>query len=384
MSETIRRASNDELNPVHAETLGEALRLLRKYHFDAVLMDLNLTDSQGLSTFVRTTSQHPELPIVVLSGLPDAALALAAVREGAEDYLVKGAVTSETIVRVLRYAIARRRSRRQQPLRENPRHQGRVFGFLGAKGGVGTSTVALNVAQALAERHDVVLADFRSHTGSLASMVGRIPTTGLGELLELDSIDINEQAVASRLTRLNQRLRLLASPQRPAAYGPIDPDQAEAIVRTLKRLADFVILDLAPGSTAANEAIAPLCQQLVLVLDRETICVQAARWWLGLLSSWAISENSFSMVLVNRVNLPLNLDVDEIRRELGCRVLGLVPAAAEACAIAVKAGQTVLQSATDSPVAVALREVATRLAELGSTTTTMPAGHTRQSLSLPK
>ena len=65
-------------------------RLLR--NFDVVLLDLFLPDSQGLQSFVQVHTQSPDVPIVVLSGMNDESLALDTVKQGAQDYLVKGQV----------------------------------------------------------------------------------------------------------------------------------------------------------------------------------------------------------------------------------------------------------------------------------------------------
>ena len=74
-----------------------------------MLLDLGLPDSCGLETFAQARAAAPGLPIVVLSGQTDAAVALRAVQEGAQDYLVKGHVDPQGIVRALRYAIERKR-----------------------------------------------------------------------------------------------------------------------------------------------------------------------------------------------------------------------------------------------------------------------------------
>ena len=78
--------------------------------FDVVLLDLSLPDSSGIGTFVRTGAQAQNMPIVVLTGLYDTELAILAVQKGAQDYLVKGQVNSEIMVRAIRYAIERNRA----------------------------------------------------------------------------------------------------------------------------------------------------------------------------------------------------------------------------------------------------------------------------------
>jgi diguanylate cyclase (GGDEF)-like protein len=74
-----------------------------------ILLDLNLPDGQGLETLTRLREAHPDIPIVVLTGSDDERLAMAAVRAGAQDYLVKGRVDSWTLARTLRHSLERHR-----------------------------------------------------------------------------------------------------------------------------------------------------------------------------------------------------------------------------------------------------------------------------------
>ena len=75
-----------------------------------MLLDLSLPDADGLDTLVRAHAQAPKTPIVVLTGHDDEALAVRAVRAGAQDYLVKGHVDGELLVRSIRYASERGRA----------------------------------------------------------------------------------------------------------------------------------------------------------------------------------------------------------------------------------------------------------------------------------
>jgi PAS domain S-box-containing protein len=90
-----------------APSLLAAVERLAKGGIDAVLLDLGLPDSQGISTFVELHNHFPRTPIVVLTGLTDEKLGLQAVREGAQDYLVIGKVNGEWICRAVLYAVER-------------------------------------------------------------------------------------------------------------------------------------------------------------------------------------------------------------------------------------------------------------------------------------
>lgn len=99
-----------EVRFTRARSLAEAKKQFRgREDFDVVLLDLGLPDGTGLETYHRLAGFKAGLPIVVLSADADRELAIAAVREGAQDYLVKGQVSAEALGRVLRYAVERGR-----------------------------------------------------------------------------------------------------------------------------------------------------------------------------------------------------------------------------------------------------------------------------------
>ena len=101
----------------NVERLAPALERLRTGGIHLVLLDLTLPDSAGLSTFTAVRTQAPDMPIVVLTGLSDEALAVSTVRDGAQDYLVKGQVDGNLLGRTIRYAFERKRT--EAALRES-------------------------------------------------------------------------------------------------------------------------------------------------------------------------------------------------------------------------------------------------------------------------
>jgi two-component system, cell cycle response regulator len=94
----------------HVASLSEALTRLGKERFDAVLLDLSLPDGYGLTTLRQVQAACPTIPIIVLSGVSDQTLALQAVQNGAQDYLVKGQGQPELLTRSIRYAMERKRA----------------------------------------------------------------------------------------------------------------------------------------------------------------------------------------------------------------------------------------------------------------------------------
>jgi DNA-binding NtrC family response regulator len=93
----------------HADRLSKGLELLKDGGIDIVLLDLELPDGHGLSTFEKTHAQAPAVPIIVLTGNDDDDVAIEAVKKGAQDYLVKGKVGGPLLWSSIRYAIERQK-----------------------------------------------------------------------------------------------------------------------------------------------------------------------------------------------------------------------------------------------------------------------------------
>jgi putative two-component system response regulator len=90
--------------------LSDALARLSNEGVDLVLLDLGLPDSQGLETFHKLSEATPHLPVIILTGNDDQEAAVAAVRNGAQDYLVKGQIGGSLLTRAVRYAMERKRA----------------------------------------------------------------------------------------------------------------------------------------------------------------------------------------------------------------------------------------------------------------------------------
>src|ERR1700694_589220 len=97
----------------HLMRLGEALVHLAKGGVDIVLLDMGLPDGHGLDTVRRARAVAPDVPLIVLTGLDDEALAAEAMKEGAQDYLIKGQIENRALPRALRHAIERHRMQKE-------------------------------------------------------------------------------------------------------------------------------------------------------------------------------------------------------------------------------------------------------------------------------
>jgi signal transduction histidine kinase/CheY-like chemotaxis protein len=103
------KSSGINFNLTYAKNLRETLSLCTEHDFDIILLDLGLPDSVGLETLKKIQVFKVKSPVVVMTGLDDEDIALASLREGAQDYLVKNRLTSDIILRTIKYGIERKK-----------------------------------------------------------------------------------------------------------------------------------------------------------------------------------------------------------------------------------------------------------------------------------
>ncbi len=370
-----------EDNPGDARLLREALGEARGHYFhlevayklskglerqaeggiDVVLLDLSLPDSQGLETLSRWREQAPLTPVLVLTGHHDEDAGLRAVRLGAQDYLVKGQISGPALARSIRYGLERHRglggaAGAGLPM-ERSLDGGRVWGFVGAKGGVGATTVALNVAAALAQQgRRVVAIELVSFPAAFAFHLRATPGETLRSLLDRDLRQVTAAELGKHLFRCEFGLPVLFGPQRAQESQPLEAAEVETVVRAAQGAADEVVLDLPRAGSQTCGAALGHCGLVTLVFNQDPVSHRAAKAALELLRCRGF-ENG-------RVR-PVAVGVQEaagVETELGTPLAGCVPPAAAACLAAIKAGAPLVVSQPSSPAAVALQDLARRLA----------------------
>jgi DNA-binding NtrC family response regulator len=114
------RAKDVQIDLHNAERLSSAFERLGREQYDVILSDLLLPDSEGIETFLKLRAQYPDIPIIVLTALNDINLALKAMQDGAQDYLIKGEFGGDVLVRAMRYSMERQKliSKLEKSLKE--------------------------------------------------------------------------------------------------------------------------------------------------------------------------------------------------------------------------------------------------------------------------
>ena len=337
-----------------------------------MILDIMLPDMSGLE-FCRQLREKPEfadLPIIMLSARAQVPDKIKGLEAGADEYVTKPVDTGEIMARV-KALLGRRRVLRR--VRETNR--GRVIGFMGVKGGVGTTTVALNVASALASpRVKVIALEFRPYPGTFAVLTKQSPCENLSSLLALEPERIDDRQLRSKLTKTSFGVKALFAPQPGQELECIEAKYVQPIVLGYASMADYVVVDLPCQPSAASKTVIRNCDFVAMVMEHDPISIISAKVTLELLKSWDACAGLVGAVLVNRGALPIPVKSAELKLQLGCNVLGLIPSAGETCIIAQECGESVVRCKSKSLVADALEEIANQIAErLGAEKTTAVA-----------
>jgi len=326
---------------------------------DLVILDIMMPDMDGYEVCrrLRAMPQTARTPVIMLTAKGRAEDRVMGFQAGADDYVTKPVLPAELIARVHALLARARLEAETAP----PRAQ--VIGFLGVKGGVGTTTLAVNVALALreeiGERHSAILADLHTWGGAVAHHLSLVSRASLATLLEKLPSQITPNLVEGCLASHASGVRvLIAAHDVEGAIPEMTPEHADAIVEQLKRMADYVLLDLGSGLCPATQAALKHCNYVVVTVEPDPVALTLAQAMLIRLASMDIYGGQIGFVLVNRSRSAATYTRSVIEELLQSPLIGVITPAPELFFHAAKAGVPIVTSQPDSLTATQFRDLA--------------------------
>jgi len=310
---------------VQAATGGnEGVALVEKERPDLVLVDLMMPEVDGFMVCerIRKGPAGADIQIVVLSALDELDRKVRALELGADDYLVKPVESRELVTRIK--AMLERGARLRQ---SGSQARGRLTVVAGAKGGIGTSTVAMNLAalHAVGKGADaVVLADLAVPVGTLGSMLNiEVPDRwAWGEVLSDGATSVHR--LSNYLMRNPQvPLRLLPGVRRGSLFRTVTPEAVSSFATSLRGLAATIVVDLGNQPSPFAPPLLREADVILIVVEPEVICVDLTRQFLDRLHETGILSHRIRLVISN-AHGSLQLSRTEVAAALKMEVAAMI------------------------------------------------------------
>jgi len=280
---------------------AEGIRLWQAESPALILLDVSLPKLDGYQVAARIREEEAEVghvPIIMLTAERDVEQKVRALRAGADDFLLKPFHPAELIARMK--SLLSRFAPREALVGRPP--MGRIFAFYGAKGGVGTTTIAINTAIALHRElgRKVALVDgnlqFGDHRVFLDLGLDRKSVVDVVTAPHID-VDLVKQV----LVRHDSGVDLLLAPPSPETAELVTQDHMPVILEQLRTLYDYVLVDIDKRLDEANLRILDAADTVFVVMTADLSCLKNVRLVLETIVHLGYAEEKVRLVL-NRSN----------------------------------------------------------------------------------
>jgi pilus assembly protein CpaE len=316
---------------------AQALALAAELSPGVVLMDINMPDMDGIAATERLSAEVPDAAVVMMSVQGEADYLRRSMLAGAREFLVKP-FSSDELTASIRQVYAREQEKANRraaaPVMapggpsgggggggDDGDHDGQVIAVFSPKGGVGRTTIAVNMAIAAATElgKTVVLMDGSFQFGDVGvllnlnpknkSIADLVPELEAGEPESLDTFVINHSA----------GVRVLLAPPSPEMAELITPTAVKRVIDALRRQADLVIVDCTSWFNETTLAILDAADTVLTVLSLEITSIKNMRLFLEVAEQLGYESGKVKLVL-NRADSSLGIRVTDVENSIGRKV----------------------------------------------------------------
>nr|MBC7244592.1 response regulator [Chloroflexota bacterium] len=323
---------------------------------DLILLDIMMPGVDGLEMCrqLRSRPQTAHIPIIFLTAKTQLDDKITGLQAGADDYITKPADPREVVARV-KAVLARTR-------RVAATKQGWVISLIGAKGGVGTTTIAVNLGVALARRKvPTILMDLHAHSGTVAWQLKLPARISLTELLKMEANQIDSHQLARRLFMHSSGLAVLPSVPTDTNLLEISQAHVSAIIRSARSLADAILLDLPHMLSPGTKEALSQSDMALLVLGPQPIDVACAEQLNPWFEDAGLTGETVSLIVVNRASSTGTLSLPQIEQQLKKASLGFIPPAMEELSFSYQQGVPLVLAESGGAAVLSLQKLAERL-----------------------
>jgi len=298
----------------------QALAMAQDELPDLVLLDVMMPEMDGyeVARRLRAEPTTADIPIIMFTAKTQVDDKVMGFEAGADDYLTKPTQPRELFAHMK--AVLTRTGKTRTTPTSSLGERGYVVGVLASKGGLGVSTLVLNLGIALHDVYnkDVIVADFRPGQGTISLDLGYLKPEGLNHLLQRRPNEITARDIEAELVTHASGTRLLL-----ASHQPRDAQQIcavanfEAITKQLAYMTRYAIIDLGPSITPLSEKVLKNCDEAILVVEPVPQSINQTKVLINDLTEMGVGEGRLTLVLVNRIRSGVQLSWSQVQELLG-------------------------------------------------------------------
>ncbi|MGB9672968.1 MAG: response regulator [Anaerolineales bacterium] len=343
---------------------AQALSIAEKEQPDIILLDIMMPEMDGFEV-TRRLRENPitnPIPIIIFSAKNQTEDKLMGFEAGADDYLTKPTQPRELFAHIR--AVLARVQKSQPKVKTEEASKGVRIGVLGVKGGVGTSTLTLNLGlaiQKLSEK-DVIISDFRLGKGTIGIELGYTKLNAFQKLIQKQDFELNASDLEKTLLKYSSGISLLlSSSEISEAKLPATSAHFLKISSLLSGLADVTLHDLGAGYNPLFSQLYPECDFLILVFDPSFAAIQMEILFIDEFLNMGISQNRIIPVLYNRMRADVMFTRSQIQEKIKLPIAEMFTPAPELAHHAILSNQPIYLHQPQSVTAQQFNELAKKI-----------------------
>lgn len=319
---TLRKAG---LEILVAQNGIEGLEKAKAQIPNLIVTDLMMPKMDGyeVTRQIRANPTTAHIPIIMLTAKSQVHDKVAGFEAGVNDYVTKPVMPVELIARI--------KAHLSHPAATGPlQSKAKIIAFLGAKGGVGLTTLLVNMGIQLAtdQKKKVLLIDLQTASGTICQQLGLANNNRLLELLKKPAAAISIETLNQIILPYKSGVKALPTPHGVyARYQPVNATQATALIKAADSMADYVLVDLGTAIDKTAEAVLRLAHQTCIVTEPTLMALDLAKRVIQYLIDIEANHQNDGIVLLNRSPSSHSFTLNQARAAFTIDVWGIVPPA---------------------------------------------------------